>query len=106
LAGYETLTDAAKYAAEQWFTTNYGGLVLGDRVTVYNTSTGKSETRTWLSTNNWQKVDVYIDGNLLVKGSITSDALALNLITVGQRMVSQDGLFVVDLQNKYISISV
>jgi hypothetical protein len=106
LAGYETLTDAAKYAAEQWFTTNYGGLVLGDRVTVYNTSTGKSETRNWLSTNNWQKVDVYIDGNLLVKGSITSDALALNLITVGQRMVSQDGLFVVDLQNKYISISV
>ena len=105
LSGYETWSSTAQSAVNSWFTTNYAGLVIGDRATVYNSATGKSETRSWTGTA-WEKVSVYIDGNLLVSGTITSDALALNLVTVGQRIVSQDGLFVVDLQNKYISISV
>jgi hypothetical protein len=105
LSGYETWSSTAESAVNSWFTTNYAGLVIGDRATVYNSATGKSETRSWTGTA-WEKVSVYIDGNLLVSGTITSDALALNLVTVGQRIVSQDGLFVVDLQNKYISISV
>jgi hypothetical protein len=105
LSGYETWSGTAEAAVTSWFTTNYSGTVIGDRATVFNSATGKSETRSWTGTT-WEKVSVYIDGNLLVSGTITSDALALNLVTVGQRIVSQDGLFVVDLQNKYISISV
>ena len=105
LAGYESLTSAAQSDATTWFTTNYGGKILGDRLTVYYAATGKGKTYSWTG-SQWQEVSAYIDGNLLVSGSISSDALALNLITVGSRIVSQDGLFIVDMQDKYISISV
>ena len=69
-----------------------------------NKEIGKGETRTW--NGAWVPVTAYIDGNLLVSGSVTSDALAGNIVTVGQRIVSSDGLFVIDLANKTISISV
>jgi hypothetical protein len=101
----EWTTSGAEAAANSYFTTNFAGKVLGDRATIYNSTTGKGETRTWNGTS-WVPVSAYIDGNLLVSGSITSDALAGNIVTVGQRIVSSDGLFVIDLANKTISISV
>jgi len=95
----------AETAANSYFLTNFGGKIIGDRATIFNSSTGKGETRSWNGTS-WIPVSAYIDGNLLVSGSITGDALAGNIVTVGQRIVSSDGLFVIDLANKTISISV
>jgi hypothetical protein len=108
---YPGWDSTAQAAANDWFERNFTGnsasrgKVIGDRATIFSSLTGKSETRNW-DGSAWVAVNAYIDGNLLVSGSITSDALAGNIVTVGQRIVSSDGLFVIDLANKTISISV
>ena len=51
-----------------------GANVVGDAVTLYNNSSGYSETRSW-SGSAWTAVDQRLDGNLLVTESVTSPAI-------------------------------
>lgn len=60
-----------------------------DTVTLYNTSTGFSETRylASLSPNDWQKVEQVIDGNLIVHGTVGADQISvINLEAISATM--------------------
>lgn len=57
-----------------------GGPVLRDTVTEFNNSQGFSETRFWTGTS-WAVVNAVVDGNLLVDGTIGTDALIANSVT-------------------------
>jgi hypothetical protein len=103
VSGYSSWTNAAA-TVTTLFNSRYGGVVISDSVTVYD-GFGFSETRSWNGTD-WIKVTQFVDGNLLVAGTITSDKLSTNFVTVGQKIYSTDNKFVIDMVNKYISISV
>lgn len=96
--------DSALATVTSLFINRYGGVIISDSVTVYD-GFGFSETRSWNGTG-WIVVTQYIDGNLLVSGTITGDKLSTNLVTVGQKIVSSDSLFIIDMVNKFISISI
>lgn len=57
-----------------------GGPVLNDRVTEYNLTAGFSETRFWDGAT-WRVLNALIDGNLLVTGSVSADALSANAVS-------------------------
>ena len=59
-----------------------GGPIVGDRVTQYRSPTWV-DTRRWTGTA-WVDVTEVIDGNLLVEGSIQSDALAAAVVLAGK----------------------
>lgn len=55
-----------------------------DSVTMYNDAAGFSETRRYVSgaePGYWEPVAAYIDGNLIVTGTVASDQIAANAIT-------------------------
>jgi hypothetical protein len=58
----------------------YGLPQTRDIVTLYNTSTNYSESKFYDGTN-WLSLDAYVNGNLLVTGTIVSDKIAANAIT-------------------------
>jgi len=90
--------------ANNYFTNNFGGVkVINDTVTQYGTNF--SQTRVW-NGSSWLQVAVAIDGNLLVKGTVTADAVATGTVIVGSTVKSSDDKFIIDFANKYISISV
>jgi hypothetical protein len=102
LSGYSVWSNAA---ANTYFTTApFFSPIINDRLTQYD-GLGFSETRVW-DGNAWIKVSGIFDGSLVVVGTVTSDALSTNLVTVGQRIESVDKNFVIDLANKFISVSV
>jgi hypothetical protein len=61
-------------------TNGYGLPQIRDIVTLYNTSTNYSESKFYDGTN-FLSLDAYINGNLLVTGTIVSDKIAANAIT-------------------------
>jgi hypothetical protein len=90
--------------ANTYFTNNFADIkVINDTVTEYGTNF--SETRVW-NGSSWIKVAVAIDGNLLVKGTVTADAVATGTVIVGSVVKSSDEKFIIDFANKYISITV
>lgn len=74
LSGYTTWDAATETDVNSYFTTNYGGKVLNDVVTVYGT--GFSQTRFW-NNSAWVQVTVAIDGNLLVSGTVGASAISV-----------------------------
>jgi hypothetical protein len=65
--------------ATTYFNNTYGSVVLNDTMTQYGTNF--SETRFYdTTTQTWIKVDVAIDGNLLVSGTISAAKLTANSI--------------------------
>ena len=48
-----------------------GDNVTGDRVTLYNATSNYTETRTW-SGSDWLNIGKWIDGNLIVEGTVLS----------------------------------
>jgi hypothetical protein len=76
---------------DSYFTTYYSGIkVLNDRVTVYNTSAGFSQTRYWDNTG-WIQAASVVDGNLIVTGTVTGDKIAANSITTNKLLVTGYG---------------
>jgi len=61
-------------------TNGYGLPQIRDIVTLYNTSTNYSESKFYDGTN-FLSLDAYVNGNLLVTGTILSDKIAANAIT-------------------------
>lgn len=57
-----------------------GGPVLRDEVCQYNNAAGYSETRFWNGTS-WLVVNAVVDGNLLVDGTVSADAIVATGIT-------------------------
>jgi hypothetical protein len=103
---------------------SYGGKMLNDVVTEYNSNGGWSETRFW-NGSAWVSPGQIIDGNLLVTGTIGASKISANSITADKmsvtslsavsaslgtmtsgRIQSADGSFVIDFTNKYINITV
>jgi len=60
--------------------TTPGSNVIADTVTLYNTDTAWAETRSW-NGSRWLPTDQRINGNLLVPGTIISDAIATGAVT-------------------------
>lgn len=57
-----------------------GGPMLGDVVTQWDTSGSYTKTKFW-SGVSWLELNGYVDGNLLVKGTVVADAIAANAVT-------------------------
>lgn len=64
----------------------YGLPQIRDIVTLYNTSTNYSESKFYNGTV-WLSLDAYVNGNLLVTGTIVSDKIASNTITASKMAV-------------------
>jgi hypothetical protein len=64
----------------------YSGLVLLDRVALYNATAGYIETRYW-NGSAWSPYSALINGNLLVNGSVATAALATRSITTDRIVV-------------------
>ena len=84
---YIDATSFVQATVDAYFTTNYGGKVAGDTVTVYNAATSFSQTWIW-NGSAWTQVTVVIDGSLLVTGTVagnklTSDFLETRWATIG-----------------------
>lgn len=60
-------------------TAQYGGNILNDIVTQYNNVANWQETRFW-NFQEWLTMEALIDGNLLVRGSISADKISANAI--------------------------
>jgi hypothetical protein len=58
----------------------YGVPQTRDIVTLYNTSTNYSESKFYNGTN-WLSLDAYVNGNLLVTGTVVADKIAASSIT-------------------------
>lgn len=91
--------------ANTHFTNNYGGVkVLNDIVTQYGTDF--SQTKFW-DGDSWEPITAAIDGNLLVKGTVSADRLVAGSVLVGHQIKNSGGTFVIDFgASPYISISV
>ena len=83
-------TTTASQEATNYFTTNYSGTVLNDRITLYNTGAGFTQTRYW-DGSAWIQAAAVVDGNLVVTGTITGDKLAANTITANKIKVGGAG---------------
>jgi len=88
-------TATAANEANTYFTTNYSGKVLNDRITLYNTAGGFSETRYW-DGSNWIQAAAEINGNLIVTGTVTGDRLAANTITADKLKIGGAGTAIND----------
>lgn len=68
----------------------YGTPINRDIVTLYNTSTSYSETRFYdtAAPVGWKTLDAYINGNLLVAGTVSSGALSTGAVTAGKISVT------------------
>jgi len=79
-----TATSWSDATANTYFTNYYGGTkVLNDTLTQYSTSASPNwaTTKFWNSTNsNWLSVAQVINGNLLVKGTVSAEVLSANSI--------------------------
>ena len=64
----------------------YGSPILGDVVTLYKTSASYSESRTWTG-SAWIAMAAWINGNMLVSGTIVAENLAVNSITTEKIVV-------------------
>lgn len=86
-------------ASDAFQNDTYQGAQVADRVTLYKSSGGWSETRSFNGTG-WDSIGEVIDGNLLVSGSIAADKLAINDLfaqtvnVTGQLRVGNDTSFV------------
>lgn len=58
----------------------YGTPLTRDIVTLYNTSISYSESK-FYNTSAWTSLDAYINGNLLVTGTVVADKIATNTLT-------------------------
>lgn len=61
----------------------FGAPQAKDIVTLYNTSTNFSQSR-YYSGSAWLTLDAYLNGNLLVTGTVTANALAADSVTAGK----------------------
>lgn len=64
------------------------GPVLNDTVVQYNTSTGFTSTRFWTG-SAWAIVNVVINGNLLVQGTVGADKMVTGTITANSGVIAQ-----------------
>ena len=87
--------------------TNAGGTQTapapGDTVTEYFPASGTPtwiQTRYWAGSYGWTQYSVWINGNLLVTGSVTGDALAANTVTANK--IDSRGLSIKDAAGNVI----
>lgn len=64
------------------------GPVLNDTVIQYNSATGFVQTRFWTGTS-WAIVNVVINGNLLVDGTVGAQKMVANTITANSGIIAQ-----------------
>ena len=57
--------------------------VIRDEVTLYNTASNFSETRFWTG-SAWSSISAYINGGLVVNGTISANQLAADSVTAGK----------------------
>lgn len=72
-----------------------GGPILGDLVTQYDTDGSFTKSKFWTG-SSWVELNAFVDGNLLVKGTVVADKLSvdeLSAITanVGELIIGVDG---------------
>lgn len=76
-----------------------GGPIRNDIVTEYNNSQNFSQTRFWNGTS-WLVINAVIDGNLVVDGTIATDALQANSVTAVK--IDSRGLSIKDVNGGII----
>lgn len=76
-----------------------GGPIVNDVVCEYNNSQGYSETRFWNGTS-WLVINAVVDGNLIVTGTIGTDALQANSVTAVK--IDSRGLSIKDVNGNVI----
>jgi len=79
-AGYPGVTWPVSFANEAITELVADAVVrIRDEVTLYNTSTGYSETRFWTG-SAWSNIEAYINGGLVVNGTISANQIAAGAI--------------------------
>lgn len=76
-----------------------GGPILNDVVTEYNNSQSYSETRFWTG-SAWVVINAVVDGNLLVSGTVGTNALVANSVTATK--IDSRGLTIKDANGNVI----
>lgn len=69
----------------------HNGKIVADRVTLYNSTAGWTQTRYWTG-SAWTVLGEVIDGNLLVTGSITADKINVNDLFARTITLPNDGV--------------
>lgn len=81
------------------------GPVLNDTVVQYNTSTGFVQTRFWTG-SSWAIVNVVINGNLLVQGTVGADKMVTGTITANSGIIAQAAIGTLTLAGNAVTQAV